>query len=389
MNEFVPVERGWPSHSKTFRLKRSPLGFAALGHLVVAWCNAIEHAPNGRVAADEVEDIAEWTGEPGALLAALIDARFYDPETGELRGWMKRAGAALQKIAEATEKKREADRDRVAKKRVESQPVAPCRELSQDVAPSRKVSQPVAPCRDTETETETETEEEEEAREARRDPTPPPLASLTDQDRAAVAALTGKAQRAAERAPSPFVAQLADRARATIIPRGSGSLQPDAQEVAAWEEILAREPESEWERWWVPRLVELLKSIAGSEKHGPGGSFTVASPQQLLRKSAPRDPASKLILDEMLVKFPTRLETPEKRAKRERAVFVDERTRELEVEAIQKLGRTRLKTGEEHAIRQQVEREWDARQRAGPAPPDDQRSTNTSTVSTSSREGIA
>lgn len=156
--------------------------------------------------------------------------------------------------------------------------------------------------------------------------------------------------------------KLAQVARDTIIPRGAAPAVPDAGEVEAWQQLLAREPADTWESWWVPRLCELMRFIRASEKHGPGGSFVIAGPRALLKRSSPKDPhATALILDEMLGKFPTKLETPEKRARKARAAWIQERANELATAEMARRGSTKWSSKDEVDVKEQAEIEWEQR----------------------------
>lgn len=160
----------------------------------------------------------------------------------------------------------------------------------------------------------------------------------------------------------PLVLKLAQVARDTIIPRGAAPAVPDAGEVEAWQQLLAREPADTWESWWVPRLCELMRFIRASEKHGPGGSFVIAGPRALLKRSSPKDPhATALILDEMLGKFPTKLETPEKRARKARAAWIQERANELATAEMARRGSTKWSSKDEVDVKEQAEIEWEQR----------------------------
>lgn len=67
-------------HWKFKKLKRI-IGATTLEHLVVFWATVAEQMPNGALngwTPDDIEDAAEWTGEPGVLFAALLDCRFLD-----------------------------------------------------------------------------------------------------------------------------------------------------------------------------------------------------------------------------------------------------------------------------------------------------------------------
>lgn len=164
----------------------------------------------------------------------------------------------------------------------------------------------------------------------------------------------------------PFVRQVWARCLETITPSGAPRELSD-DTAAAIEQLIARQA-GDRQEWYVSRLFELLGQIAKSDRHGPGGSFIIASPRDLLRKSHPKDPHSKLVIDEMEAKFPSGIETPERRAKRERAAWLTERTNELAAKRMVEKGTTRLSAKDEQDAKEKAEDEWEAR-RAGPAPP--------------------
>ena len=102
-------------HPKTLRLARR-LGVsipAAIGHLQLLWWWAMDFASDGSLAAFEAEEIATavmWDGEPDALLAALLAAKFVDeaPDGLAIHDWHDYAGRLVTRKQANAERMREA-----------------------------------------------------------------------------------------------------------------------------------------------------------------------------------------------------------------------------------------------------------------------------------------
>ena len=61
----------------------------AIGHLVTLWCWVTDYRPDGKLdgcVATRIEGVAEWTGEPGAFVAALARCRWIRRRRGRLSG---------------------------------------------------------------------------------------------------------------------------------------------------------------------------------------------------------------------------------------------------------------------------------------------------------------
>lgn len=110
------VEADMPDHPKVRRLARV-LGISrreAVGLVTMLWCQVCRFAPDGALvdySADDVEDLAGWDGEQGALVEALRRAELVD-ETDEglvVHGWMERAESFKKAQAKARQR---ADRDK-------------------------------------------------------------------------------------------------------------------------------------------------------------------------------------------------------------------------------------------------------------------------------------
>lgn len=91
MNSDARIATSLPSHPKTKRLIRR-LGPGAAWHLVCLFLWAAANRSTGDLSGMTDEDIelaVDWTGEPGALVAALVEVRFLDGAEGqrEIHGW--------------------------------------------------------------------------------------------------------------------------------------------------------------------------------------------------------------------------------------------------------------------------------------------------------------
>lgn len=115
---YAELHGGMPGHAKTTALAKQ-LGLdraQAVGHLACLWAYCIDRHPGGVIRSDAVEAAAEWRGEEGKLLQALLDRRWLErdgPETVALHDW-----------AEYTKSYRKAEADRERMRRKRSEPVA-------------------------------------------------------------------------------------------------------------------------------------------------------------------------------------------------------------------------------------------------------------------------
>ena len=100
---WIELHQALVAHPKTKRLARR-LGVnlpTAIGTLACLWCWCVEYAQDGnleRFDAQDIADAAEWTGDPEALIAALVEASFVDAENDVLRihNWHKYAGRLME-----------------------------------------------------------------------------------------------------------------------------------------------------------------------------------------------------------------------------------------------------------------------------------------------------
>ena len=116
---WIAVAKTLPQHPKSMDLSESlgePLAWA---RMVAIWLWASDYAPDGIVACKgaerALERAASWTGEPGRLVAAAVDAGFIerDGEALVLHGWDDYQGGHRRKAeadAERLRRKRESDK---------------------------------------------------------------------------------------------------------------------------------------------------------------------------------------------------------------------------------------------------------------------------------------
>lgn len=86
-----------PRHRKTVVLKRL---LGTYEHIVNLWCWAADNAKDGDLTGftvAELEAFAEWRGDTGAAVAAMVEAGFIDRDGEKLRlhRWMERTGAGV------------------------------------------------------------------------------------------------------------------------------------------------------------------------------------------------------------------------------------------------------------------------------------------------------
>lgn len=119
---WIEIHQSLPSHRKTSRLMRE-LGIKtraqAVGHLVMLWLWALDNAPDGNLAALDINDMAEaagWTGKADKLWQALVNSGFLDVD-GRVHDWDAYAGRLIDKRAANAKRNREAR----AKKRAQSE----------------------------------------------------------------------------------------------------------------------------------------------------------------------------------------------------------------------------------------------------------------------------
>jgi DnaD/phage-associated family protein len=106
-------------HRKTKALRRvlkikTP---QAIGHLHLLWWWCLDNAPDGNLSdipSEDLAEAAEWTGDPGKFVSALLDAGFIDRDTGQLHDWMDYSGGYLEQQRLTKEQKRAGGKARMA-----------------------------------------------------------------------------------------------------------------------------------------------------------------------------------------------------------------------------------------------------------------------------------
>ena len=105
------------NHPKLKRLARL-LGVskqAAIGYLHLLWWWALDYAPQGQIMppfeSEDIADAMEYSGDPDAIIEALVSAGFLDRNTEglQIHDWYDYAGKLLEK--------KESDRIRKARQR--------------------------------------------------------------------------------------------------------------------------------------------------------------------------------------------------------------------------------------------------------------------------------
>ena len=118
---YIELHQSLPRHPKLVRLA-SRLGVPrvhAAGHLTFLWLWCVDYAPKGDVSkfgAPEIAAGAEWDGDPGAFVAALLETGWLDV-AGTIHDW-EEYGGKIRASREA-----DAERKRVSRelKRLESE----------------------------------------------------------------------------------------------------------------------------------------------------------------------------------------------------------------------------------------------------------------------------
>lgn len=132
----IRVDTGFPRHRKTMHLSRL-VGSGAIGHLVTFWVAVALQCPDGDLdgwSERDVENAAGWSGEPGKLVAALLETRFLDAtDTGftphdwkEHQPWVigaKKRSEAAKNAGKASGKSRKKSSGSNGKRTVRSQSV--------------------------------------------------------------------------------------------------------------------------------------------------------------------------------------------------------------------------------------------------------------------------
>ena len=84
MSSDIRIKSNFPRHPKTKRL-RSLAGGKGIDSLLSLWCWASEYRPKGNLSGltiREIEDAAQWDGDPGDLVSALQECQFLDGLNG-------------------------------------------------------------------------------------------------------------------------------------------------------------------------------------------------------------------------------------------------------------------------------------------------------------------
>lgn len=110
---YIEAHQSLLTHRKTLRLGRL-LGmdrFCVCGRLMALWCWALDNAPDGVVAvedADILADVVGWAREPAELCNALVSAGFFELADGfyVLHDWYVYAGKLIEKRKSDAERKR-------------------------------------------------------------------------------------------------------------------------------------------------------------------------------------------------------------------------------------------------------------------------------------------
>lgn len=124
---FVPI---YGSIARSPKIKRAAdaLGvdrITMIGHLVIFWNWAMEHAPDGRLDPFDYDDIGEaalWSGSGDRFVAALTHAGLIDTEPFAIHDWHEYGGKVVYKRTLDRERQ-QVHRDRV--RRVETAPDDP------------------------------------------------------------------------------------------------------------------------------------------------------------------------------------------------------------------------------------------------------------------------
>lgn len=95
----VRVDTGWQRHPKTKELK-AELGLEGPWALLALWCFARHYHSDGNLSGKSdayIEDAADWTGNPGALISALVRVRFMDGPANarKLHDWFEHENWAV------------------------------------------------------------------------------------------------------------------------------------------------------------------------------------------------------------------------------------------------------------------------------------------------------
>lgn len=115
MNSDIRISISFLDHPKIIKLRRQ-LGWEGFESLLRLWCWAAQYRPDGALSGMDEEDIeiaAQWSGEPGMLVAVLQALRLVDKEEcsfvlhdwKEHNGWAAHAKERSEKARKAAEAK--------------------------------------------------------------------------------------------------------------------------------------------------------------------------------------------------------------------------------------------------------------------------------------------
>lgn len=112
---WIELHQSLIKHKKTLKAARR-LGIskaAMIGHLATLWCWALDNSPTGSLCdcdPDVIADACEYDGDPGHLLAVLIEVGFIDNQDGSLflHDWHDYAGKLVASRIKNAERMRKA-----------------------------------------------------------------------------------------------------------------------------------------------------------------------------------------------------------------------------------------------------------------------------------------
>lgn len=107
MGFYIQLDEDYFGHPKVLQLK-TLIGPEADVYMPRLWCYAVKYVKEGTFRhPSQIESAAMWYGEPGALIKALVECGFIEPDGLTLHGWMDRTGGALETYGLHKQKVRE------------------------------------------------------------------------------------------------------------------------------------------------------------------------------------------------------------------------------------------------------------------------------------------
>lgn len=93
MSADARLNTGFPGHTKTKKIKRK-LGEPGCWSIVCLWLWAAHHRPSGDLSGlpdDEIESAADWNGDEGVFVSAMVSARYLDGDSGgyQIHDWQE------------------------------------------------------------------------------------------------------------------------------------------------------------------------------------------------------------------------------------------------------------------------------------------------------------